>query len=127
MKNEITKLENSEVEITSLDEMIAGCDSAVVTYGVDKDYNVHKVVTLFSRVPMTIYQFEKLSASHGEMLAFDPKMALSKGFDYKIEGKKVHKYSRSYFKQLYRTLIGFIKDKDTNDLRYMYEQNQYRN
>lgn len=125
MKNEITKLENSEVEITSLDEMIAGCDSAVVTYGVDKDYNVHKVVTIFQRSSRDVYQFEEFGASHTKTLGMNPQMTLVKGFDFKVEGKRVRNLGRGYFKQLLRTLIGFVKDDTTQDLRDIYEYGKY--
>lgn len=123
MENKIAKIETNQEELSTIDEMIAGCDSAVVTYGVDQDYNVHKVVTLFCRTSGTIYQFEQFAAEHSNTLTMNPKMALSKSMDFKIDGKKVKKYTtRDYFKRLYRTLIGFIKDKETKDLRYEYEQ-----
>lgn len=122
MENQLVKIQDKQEELQSIEEMVAGCDSAVVTYGVDKNYNVHKVVTLFSREIGTIYQFEEYRAAHSKTLAMHPQLALVKGIDYKIEGKKVKRYSRDYFKQLFRTLFGFVKDGQTQDLRYMYEQ-----
>lgn len=122
MENKLVKIQDKQEELQSIEEMVAGCDSAVITYGIDQDYNVHKVVTFFSRDIGAISQFEDYNAAHNKTLINNPKMALLKGFDYKIEGKNVKRCLREYYKLLIRTLSGFIKDEKTEDLRYKYEQ-----
>lgn len=122
MENKLIKIEAADREIQEVHELISGCDSAVITYGVDKDYNVHKVVSFFVQTPRSVHEFEDLGAAHTRLLADDPSMALLKNYDYKIQGQKIKKCSRDYFKVLLRTLLGFVKDNSTHDLRYKYEQ-----
>ena len=122
MENQIIKVDKTREEFHTLEEMIAGCDSAVVTYGLDKDYNIHKVVTLFCRTSYSIHEFEDHGGAHNKILANNPNMALVKNWDYTINGKKAKRCLRDYYKVLFRTLCGFIKDKRTRDLRHIYEK-----
>lgn len=122
MENKLIKIETTDKEINNIQELVSGCDSAVITYGVDKEYNVYKVVSFFVQTPRSIHEFEDLSAAHVRILADNPKMALTKGYDYKVQGEKVKKCCRDYFKILLRSLLGFVKDDSTHDLRYKYEQ-----
>lgn len=122
MENKLIKIEAEETEVKDVLDLIAGCDSAAMTYGVDKNYNVTKVVSFFIRTPYSIQEFEELGAAHTRLLATNPSMSLLKQYDFKVEGKKIKRCCRDYVKILIRTLFGFVKDKETHDLRHEYEQ-----
>lgn len=122
METQIIKVEEKQNELTTIEEIIAGCDSAVVTYGLDKDLKIHKAVTFFSKTSPWIYEFEEYGGAHNKTLAMNPKIALAQSWDYKIQGKIVKRIKRFYHKVLFRTLSGFVKDEFTHDLRDMYEK-----
>lgn len=120
MNNQLIKLEPSQEELQSIEQMIGGCDSAVVTYAVDKDYNVHKAVTLFTRTSSWIYQFENYSAEHNRTLAENPNICLTKTYNYTIKNKQLKMIGRDYNRVLFRDLNGFVCDEFTHDLRKKY-------
>lgn len=122
MKNKLIEIGKEEKEVRDVLDLIAGCDSATMTYGVDKNYNVTKVVSFFVRTPYSIHEFEDLGAAHTRVLATNPSMSLLKQYDFKVEGRKIKRCCRDYVKVLLRTLSGFVKDKETYDMRHKYEQ-----
>ena len=122
MENKLIEIGKEEKEVRDVLDLIAGCDSATMTYGVDKNYNVTKVVSFFVRTPYSIHEFEDLGAAHTRVLATNPSMSLLKQYDFKVEGRKIKRCCRDYVKVLLRTLSGFVKDKETYDMRHKYEQ-----
>ena len=119
---EIAKIERKEAEFKTVEDLIADCDHAVVTYGMDKNGKIHKAVTLFTRSSDWIYEFEEYGAAHDKAMGTNPDMALAKTWDYKILGKMTTRIVREYSVVLFRNLIGFVKDKYTHDLRDIYEK-----
>lgn len=122
MESKLIEIGKEEKEVRDVLDLIAGCDSATMTYGVDKNYNVTKVVSFFIRTPYSIHEFEDLGAAHTRVLATNPSMSLLKQYDFKVEGRKIKRCCRDYVKVLLRTLSGFVKDKETYDMRHKYEQ-----
>lgn len=122
MESQLVKLETGKEEAIKLDDAIKGCDSAIITYGVDTNYNIHKITSVFTRNQLSISEYEELGIAHREALVLNPKMALIKEIHYKIQDGNLIKCSRDYTATLIRTLPGYVVSGNVVDVRNKYEQ-----
>lgn len=122
MNNEIIKIDSDNKEITTVEELVDGCKNAIVTFYADKNYRMHKIVTFSEE--KEFWKLEELSAAINKKLAKREDICVSKSFLYNVEGLTVKKASPRFFTMLYRTLLGFMTDNFTHDLRHLYANDE---
>lgn len=102
-------------KISSFDALIDGCTVAAVSYYVDKNYEMRKVIVLSEE--SEFWLIEDLLARMGDHLHKREEVCVTKNFIYDIMGKYVKRWAGRFFTVYHRTLSGFVVDEFTHDAR----------
>lgn len=121
MNNEISKAGanlNNNTEFRNIDEMVSGCDEAMVTMALNDRGKLCKVVILYSSEN---FDSEMVGIGVASIIKRSKGICVFKKFVYSIYGIAVKRLKINYWAVLLKDFPGFIPGPFTHDCRTKYE------
>ena len=109
-------------EVHEINDLVEDCDMVIVTYGLDKNMKMCKVVSFFNNNDI---QFEEVSASHGSMMKGSGMISLFRSFLYSFKNNLLKQLDISFWAVLLKDIPGFnFYGNDICDCRSKHDKQQ---
>lgn len=109
------KLDIDCKDFNTVQEMLEGCDFAMVNYALTDDMKLIRTVTFFNNQE---HNMESISASCNYFCQSQGNISISKIVMYKIFSfSKIKKSGIEFYSMLWKTITGFIPGHRTHDCR----------
>lgn len=105
---------NNTQEFNSIKDVIEGCDEIVITYALNDEMKLCKIVTLYNSRE---FGEDYIQCGIGETMKAQKDISLFRSIRYYIKDKIIKCSSRLNFAVLLKTVPGFVPGENVHDCR----------